>query len=209
MGLSDTAQTVADAGEDAVLAALMGVVKPFNASRGHVGLELGPGNDDAAVLSPSPGSRIVMTTDTMSEGQDFRRTWWSDPVAEAMDIGSKAAAQNLSDINGMGAEPTALLISLTLPGDVSADWAEHFTRGIIRACSQPGAEQCVIAGETSAPAIRSPSPSRRWGAPRADTWPVRFAGAKARRGASRRPAHCGRKPGLRRRWTGAAGEPGH
>ncbi|WP_146341450.1 thiamine-phosphate kinase [Nesterenkonia sp. NBAIMH1] len=146
MGVNDAGQTVAEAGEDAVLGALMGVVQPFNAGRGHVGLELGPGNDDAAVLSPSPGSRIVMTTDTMSEGQDFRRTWWSDPVAEAMDVGTKAAAQNLSDINGMGAEPTALLISLTLPGDVSADWAEHFTHGIIRACSQPGAEQCVIAG---------------------------------------------------------------
>ncbi|WP_170228553.1 thiamine-phosphate kinase [Nesterenkonia populi] len=144
--MSTAARTLAEAGEDGVLSAIMNVIQPFNTARGQAGLELGPGNDDAAVLTPSAGSRVVMTTDTMSEDQDFRRAWWSDPAEQAQDIGTKAAAQNLSDINAMGAEPAALLISLTLPGALTVDWAENFFRGVIRACSQPGAEHCVIAG---------------------------------------------------------------
>lgn len=145
--------TVTDAGEDAVLEAITEVIAPFNAQRS--GMPLGPG-DDAACLS-FPAGAAVITTDTMSEGQDFRRQWWLgpeelggtefEPVAEwPMDIGTKAAAQNLSDINAMGAEPTALLVSLTLPPQTPVAWVQDFYRGMIRACSAAGAENCVIAG---------------------------------------------------------------
>lgn len=155
--------TVADAGEDAVLEALMQVIVPHNAAvaRQHgQSLVLGPGNDDAAVLAFAAGgyhAPVVMTTDTMSEDQDFRRRWWLGPeslgAAEhepaqewPLDVGTKAAAQNLSDINAMGATPAALLVSLTLPGDLPLDWVEGFFRGVVRACRAEGAERCVIAG---------------------------------------------------------------
>lgn len=155
--------TVAEAGEDAVLEALMQVIAPHNAAvaRQHgQSLVLGPGNDDAAVLAFAAGGHhapVVMTTDTMSEGQDFRRRWWLGPeslgAAEhepaqewPLDVGTKAAAQNLSDINAMGAAPAALLVSLTLPGDLPLRWVGGFFRGVVRACRAEGAERCVIAG---------------------------------------------------------------
>ncbi|GAA1453871.1 thiamine-monophosphate kinase [Nesterenkonia lacusekhoensis] len=173
-------RTVAQAGEDAVLSAILEVITPHNdavaqqhrqepgqerAQQSGQTLAVGPGNDDAAVLAfsaqPSPGSsqptaEVVMTTDTMSEGQDFRRRWWLGPnsTAEAaertevwaMDVGTKAAAQNLSDISAMGAVPSALLVSLTLPADLPVEWVGDFFQGMVRACRAPGAQRCVIAG---------------------------------------------------------------
>ena len=165
-------RTVAQAGEDAVLSAILEVITPHNdavaqehAQQYGSALAVGPGNDDAAVLSftarSSPGSarstaEVVMTTDTMSEGQDFRRQWWLGPnsTAEAverteawsMDVGTKAAAQNLSDISAMGAVPSALLVSLTLPADIPVEWVGGFFRGMVRACRAEGAQRCVIAG---------------------------------------------------------------
>lgn len=135
-------RTVSHTGEDAVLAAVREVIDPFNAQR--PGLQLGPG-DDAAALTVHTGPAVV-TTDTMSEGQDFRRRWWRGSEQWPMDVGTKAAAQNLSDINAMGAVPTALLVSLTLPAQTPVAWVQDFFRGVIRACAQPGAERCVIAG---------------------------------------------------------------
>lgn len=135
-------QTVSQAGEDAVLAAISEVVDPHNAARS--GLEIGLG-DDAAVVQFGHG-QVVMTTDTMAEGQDFRRHWWADERAWAMDVGTKAAAQNLSDINAMGTTTDALLVSLTLPPQTPLTWVQDFYRGMIRACQAPGAEDCLIAG---------------------------------------------------------------
>ncbi|MDR5711360.1 thiamine-phosphate kinase [Nesterenkonia flava] len=148
--------TVGQAGEDAVLTEVMEIVAPFNARRG-AHLLLGPGADDAALLVPRPGSQLVLTTDTMSQDQDFRPCWWSGPEQLAagafeppdeypMEVGTKAAAQNLSDISAMGAQPTALLISLTLPRTMPLTWVADFYRGVVRACEQPGAQRCVIAG---------------------------------------------------------------
>lgn len=148
--------TVGRVGEEVVLETLRAVVDPHNSAVTGTSMDLGPG-DDAALLTATAGAQLVLTTDTMSEGQDFRREWWlgsaelsaaAGESAEkwAMDIGTKAAAQNLSDINAMGAVPTALLVSLTLPADLPVQWVKDFYRGVIRACQQPGAQRCVIAG---------------------------------------------------------------
>jgi thiamine-monophosphate kinase len=53
---------------------------------------------------------VVVTQDTLVEGVHFRREW-----ASWRDVGYKAAAVNLSDLAAMGAEPEALLVSLSLP----------------------------------------------------------------------------------------------
>lgn len=143
--------TVRAAGEDAVLAAIREVIDPHNERVREVCSDdplITPPGDDAAVVSfAAAGStaQVIMTTDTMSEDQDFRLSWWAESSAPT-DIGTKAAAQNLSDVNAMGGRPAALLVSLTLPGDLPLDWVEGFFRGVVRACRAEGAERCVIAG---------------------------------------------------------------
>ena len=107
-------------------------------------MPVGPG-DDAAVLQFGTG-RVVATTDTMSEGQDFQLGWWQDPRRAAHSVGVKAAAQNLSDISAMGADPVALLVSLTLPAETSLGWARDLMAGVAQACTAPGTDQCLIAG---------------------------------------------------------------
>lgn len=143
--------TVREAGEDTILAAIREVIDPHNERVREVcsddRLVIPPGDDAAVVSFAAAGStaQVIMTTDTMSEDQDFRLSWWGDSSAFT-DIGTKAAAQNLSDVNAMGGRPTALLVSLTLSAQVTLEWVQGFYRGVVRACSEPGAEQCVIAG---------------------------------------------------------------
>jgi thiamine-monophosphate kinase len=82
----------------------------------------------------APDRRVVATTDLLVEGRHFRRDW-SGPV----DVGVKAAAQNLADVAAMGAAPTALLVGLATPGDVPADWALDLMRGLALECERGGA----------------------------------------------------------------------
>jgi thiamine-monophosphate kinase len=97
--------------------------------------------DDAAVL-PVRGSRMVASTDLLVEGQHFRRDW-SGPV----DIGVKAAAQNLADLAAMGALPTALLVGLAAPADLPTAWALDFASGLAEEAGRAGAH--VVGGDLS------------------------------------------------------------
>ncbi|MGD9955805.1 MAG: thiamine-phosphate kinase [Candidatus Nanopelagicales bacterium] len=99
---------------------------------------LGPG-DDAAVVA-APDSRVVATTDLLVEGRHFRRDWSS-----AHEIGRKAAAQNLSDIEAMGARPTALLVGLGCPPDLPVDWATGLADGLAEECGLVAAT--VVGGD--------------------------------------------------------------
>ena len=67
---------------------------------------LGPG-DDAAVIAAEDG-RTVISIDTLVQDADFRLLWPSGYRTSGFDVGWKCAAQNLSDINAMGAVPTSL-----------------------------------------------------------------------------------------------------
>jgi thiamine-monophosphate kinase len=124
---------------------------------------VGPG-DDAAVLRVRNG-HVVVSTDLVVEGRHFRRDW-----ASAEDVGHRAAAQNLSDINAMGGRATSLTIGLAAPGDLPAAWALDFARGFADECAAVGAsvvggdltraDQVVIAvtvigGCTQSPVLRS------------------------------------------------------
>jgi thiamine-monophosphate kinase len=84
---------------------------------------VGPG-DDAAVIE-APDGRVVATTDLLVEGRHFRRDWSS-----AYDVGRRAAAANLADVVAMGAQPTALLVGLVAPADLSLDWVDGLTDGL-------------------------------------------------------------------------------
>ena len=112
----------------------------------HVGssLLLGPG-DDAAIIA-APDSRTVISIDTQVQDRDFRLRWPNGSISTGYDVGWKAAAQNLSDINAMGAAATALVISLTLPGPTPVSWVEQLADGLSAAIVALGAPQCSVAG---------------------------------------------------------------
>ncbi|MBX3098876.1 MAG: thiamine-phosphate kinase [Salinibacterium sp.] len=103
---------------------------------------LGPG-DDAAVLSV-PDGRVVITTDMMIHGPDFRLAW-STPH----DLGWKAAASNLADVAAMGAVPTALVVALAAPADTEVAFLEAFADGLRDGCAALAPDCGVVGGDLS------------------------------------------------------------
>jgi thiamine-monophosphate kinase len=155
---------------------------------GSPGTLLGPG-DDAAVLA-APDGRVVLTTDVMVEGPDFRREW-STPH----DIGFKAAATNLADIAAMGARPTGLLVALTAPPDLAVAVLEGIADGFADACAALAPGCAVVGGDltmsptltvavTAVGSLDDAQPVRRSGARAGDV--VAYAGSLGRAGAALR-----------------------
>lgn len=66
--------------------------------------------DDAAVLAGLDQGRVVVTTDMLTDGVDFRL----DEI-DPQQAGHKALAVNLSDLAAMAARPVAAFVSLVLP----------------------------------------------------------------------------------------------
>jgi len=99
---------------------------------------VGPG-DDAAIVAV-PDGRVVISTDVLVDTRHFRRDW-----ASASDIGHKAAAQNLSDINAMGGRATALTVGLALPADLPVAWVLEMADGFAEECALVGAS--VVGGD--------------------------------------------------------------
>ena len=126
--------TLSDAGEFGLIKALTDVF-----SQGEQVL-IGPG-DDAAVLRVKNG-HVVVSTDLMVEGRHFRREW-----ASAEDVGHRAAAQNLSDVNAMGGRATSLTIGLAAPAELPVQWALDFARGFADECALVGAS--VVGGDVT------------------------------------------------------------
>lgn len=118
--------------EGALLSRILGLLAGSSAA------VVGPG-DDAAVLA-TPGERVVVTTDTLVHGPDFRLAWSS-----GRDLGFKAAAVNLADVAAMGARPTALFVALALPPATKVAFVEEFARGLREGCDElaPG---CAVEG---------------------------------------------------------------
>jgi thiamine-monophosphate kinase len=107
-------------------------------------LLLGPG-DDAAIVA-APDGRTVVSIDTQVQDQDFRLVWRNGYRTTGFDVGWKAAAQNLSDINAMGARSVSMVVSLTLPPETPVSWVEDFADGLSHAISGLGAAGCSVAG---------------------------------------------------------------
>jgi thiamine-monophosphate kinase len=105
---------------------------------------LGPG-DDAAIVA-APDGRTVISIDTQVEDQDFRLEWNNGYRTSGYDVGWKAAAQNLSDINAMGARATSLVVSLTMPPATAVSWVEDFADGLTAGLVGLGAPDCAVAG---------------------------------------------------------------
>lgn len=103
-------------------------------------VEVGPG-DDAAVMTCADG-RMVACVDVLVEGRHFRRDWSS-----AIDVGRRAAAASLSDINAMGAVSTALLVGVAAPGDLPAAWLTEAAAGLKEEAAAAGA--VLVGGDTT------------------------------------------------------------
>lgn len=98
------------------------------------------GGDDCALIAPSPGQQLAISTDMLVEGRHFLSTVHPER------LGHKALAVNLSDLAACGAQPMAFTLALSLP---RADkiWAEAFSRGLYRLAEEHGCE--LIGGDTT------------------------------------------------------------
>ena len=91
-----------------------------HASRADVKLGIG---DDAAVMDVPADQKLVLAMDTLVEGVHFLAN------TDAFDIGHRALAVNLSDLAAMGAIPSWMSLSLSLP-QANAEWLERFAAGL-------------------------------------------------------------------------------
>ncbi|TXL62705.1 thiamine-phosphate kinase [Aeromicrobium terrae] len=128
-------QTVADVGEFG----LVDLVRERSGTNQQT--LIGPG-DDAAHVQTRDGT-FVVSTDLLVEGRHFRRDWSS-----AGEIGRKAAAANLSDINAMGGVATVLTVGLGLPAGLMASWVTDLADGFETECALVGAH--VVGGDVTA-----------------------------------------------------------
>ncbi|KRE80374.1 thiamine-monophosphate kinase [Arthrobacter sp. Soil763] len=138
------ALTVGGLSEGELLARIFPRLHGGNATRDAGTLLLGPG-DDAAIVA-APDGRTVISIDTQVADQDFRLEWNNGYRTTGYDVGWKAAAQNLSDINAMGARATAMVVSLTMPEDTAIAWVEDFADGLSAGIRELGAPDCAVAG---------------------------------------------------------------
>ena len=96
--------------------------------------------DDAALLRPSAGAELAVSTDLLLEGRHFRAG------ADARKLGHKALAVNLSDMAAMGAAPRWVTLALALPAADEA-WLAAFARGFFALAERFGIE--LIGGDTT------------------------------------------------------------
>src|SRR5436190_18927777 len=89
--------------------------------------------DDAAVLQPGRGEKLVLSTDATVEGVHFRRDWLS-----WREIGYRAITAALSDLAAMAAAPAGVLVSLEL-ADAERSIALEIADGIGDAVRSAGA----------------------------------------------------------------------
>lgn len=92
--------------------------------------------DDCALLQPSPGHQLAISSDMLVEGRHF----FADVDPEA--LGHKALAVNLSDLAAMGARPLGFTLALALP-HADSDWLARFAQGLFALAD---AHACPLVG---------------------------------------------------------------
>ncbi len=96
--------------------------------------------DDCALLAPSPGHQIAISSDMLVEDRHFFAG--ADPRM----LGHKSLAVNLSDLAAMGARPVAFTLALSLPRADPA-WLEGFSSGLFALADAHDCE--LIGGDTT------------------------------------------------------------
>lgn len=92
--------------------------------------------DDCALLAPTPGMQLAVSTDMLVEGRHF----FADVNPQL--LGHKALAVNLSDLAASGAKPLAFTLALSLPR-ADAAWCQAFADGLFALADQ---HQCELVG---------------------------------------------------------------
>ena len=125
-------------GEEGIIALLAPL------TRGHAGtFDL---KDDCALLTPEPGTDLVLKTDPVAEGVHFLSG------DAPRDIAWKALAVNVSDLAAKGATPLGYLMALSFPAAPTVGWMTDFVEGLGAAQSRFGCH--LLGGDTD----RRPGP---------------------------------------------------
>jgi thiamine-monophosphate kinase len=125
-------------GEEAIIAVLAPLTE---GDPGAFGLK-----DDCALLTPEPGTELVLKTDPVAEGVHFL------PGEAPDDIAWKALAVNISDLAAKGATPIGYLMALSFPEAPSRRWLTAFAAGLRDAQTRFGCR--LLGGDTD----RRPGP---------------------------------------------------
>lgn len=113
---------------------------PSNSRSPNSAINLGIG-DDCALIHPTSGEEIAITSDMLVEGRHFFTG------ADPEQLGYKALAVNLSDLAAMGAKPLGFTLSIALP-KVDVQWLEAFSKGLFSIADQ---FHCpLVGGDTTA-----------------------------------------------------------
>jgi len=102
-------------------------------------VELGVG-DDCALLAPTPGMQLAISSDMLVEGRHFF------PGADARLLGHKSLAVNLSDLAAMGAKPVGFTLALALP-TLDESWLADYSAGLFALADEHGCQ--LIGGDTT------------------------------------------------------------
>lgn len=113
-----------------------------NAVASNSSTVLGAG-DDAAVLAPEPGKRLLVTTDLLLEGVHFDLTY-----VPLKHLGYKAAMVNFSDIYAMNGRPRQITASIGVSSKMAVENLDDLYDGMLLACERHGAD--LVGGDTSA-----------------------------------------------------------
>ncbi len=97
--------------------------------------------DDCALLAPTPGMQLAVSSDMLVEGRHFLST-----VAPQL-LGHKALAVNLSDLAACGAQPLAYTLALAMPR-VDETFLAGFAQGLHALADAHGIE--LVGGDTTA-----------------------------------------------------------
>lgn len=97
--------------------------------------------DDCAVLQPTPGMQIAVSSDMLVEGRHFLSTVLPER------LGHKALAVNLSDLAACGAAPRAFTLALSIPR-VDESFLDGFSRGLFALADAHEIE--LVGGDTTA-----------------------------------------------------------
>ena len=127
-----------DSGEDAFIARYFRPIATSSAARGLL--------DDAALLTPPPGTDLVLTNDALVAGVHF---FAEDPPAS---IARKTLRVNVSDLAAKGAVPLGALLALALPPGTPEAWMAEFSAALGADCALYGCP--ILGGDT----VRTPGP---------------------------------------------------
>jgi thiamine-monophosphate kinase len=125
-------------GEEAIIALLAPLAE---GAPGAFGL-----SDDCALVTPEPGTELVLKTDPIAEGVHFL------PGEAPADIAWKALAVNVSDLAAKGARPVGYLMALSFPEAPTRAWLSAFADGLGQAQARFGCR--LLGGDTD----RRPGP---------------------------------------------------